>query len=163
MARDFNGDEIEIGDIVRCIARYYLHIREGETFTVHNTDGRCISNNELDKRYGFDGRFLGYNFVRTGKTNPNITKLQSKGNSTMTCIAVRIDHLSAEWHLANHINAINNPAAHSNTIVHGEQTYNELKDWIEQRIKANSDERWMIFQPTHVAETSTPPVRFKSL
>lgn len=172
MPRDIDGNEIYVGDEVRCCASYYIHIRVGEVFKVDCVSGRCITSNKLDQRYGFDGRFLASNFrlVRplnnhNGELTAYNNRRKEKGQTNMTCIAVRIDNSNPAEHLSAHIERIYaRPTADGVlTHIHAEENYNELKQWIEQRIRENTSERWMIFQPSFIAESSSPPVRFKAL
>lgn len=82
----------------------------------------------------------------------------------MTCIAVRIDSANPAEMLSAHIEHIYGTSMRASPVhIHANESYSELKEWIEYRIRDNPSERWMIFQPTHVAETSSPPIRFKSI
>lgn len=159
MPRDATGTEIYPGDTVRCLARYYNHIRYGEMFEVRATGGNCIESDAMNKRYGFDAKFKGCNFeiVYYGPHNPMSGCHQIKGQINMMYLAVRIDTFDGSQEPANIFNN------HSGVETFARPTYNQVKNDIEFRIKANGNERWVIFSPTHMAELSSPPVRFKAL
>lgn len=47
--------------------------------------------------------------------------------------------------------------------VRSDTSFEALKAWLNQRIRANPDERWLILSGTVLAETFAPPVSFRSL
>lgn len=158
MARDTNGDEIYPGDIVACTVGYYSHIHAGDEIKVDRVNRTSIESDKLNRKYRLDGRFTSSNFI--------IRVRERKGQTNMTCIAVRIDNSNPAEHLSAHIERIYTRTNADNVLIphiHASESYGELKEWIEQRIQENTSELWMIFQPSHIAESSSPPVRFKSI
>lgn len=166
MPRDATGTEIYPGDMVRCLARYYDHIRYGDTFEVRATGGNCIESDAMDKRYGFDAKFKGCNFeiVHYGPHNPmsgcNLKKGQTKMalNTPPLFIAVRIDGSPNMNVIAELIHANQNA-----TKIMADVTLDGIQSLVRDDIRIHDTHQWLILSPLMIGETASQPVKFRSL
>ncbi len=156
---DFMGDRIYVGDYVECRIDHYASIRRGERRRVQAIeDGNVVLNNN-GSPYG-TSQYRVCNFKLAGRHHAwhyNHKEADNMPKNTLYA-ALEIGDLSYEQ-----CAAMANSEQNRLRCMRADTSFASLKEWINQRIRANPDERWLILSGTVLAEISAPPVTFRPL
>lgn len=82
-------------------------------------------------------------------------------------IAIRIHFGDSEFRYGDSIEMLVNTVNSTSTGIDNDdmlasKSYEEVKRYVERRIKTNPTEKWLLFSGTTLAETPTPPITFRS-
>jgi hypothetical protein len=162
---DGRGNRIYAGDYVRCSVGHYESIRCGEHRRVQRIENECIILNNCLSPHG-TSPYRPHKFVLHGRYHPfhgihknPIKKQEAQLAKNALYIAVALNYHS----YGRIADAVNGVKSVGYVEVHADTSFESLKAWLNQRIRANPEERWLILSGTTLAEISAPPVSFRSV
>lgn len=168
-ALDRFGERIYPGDYAQCLTDKYYSIRRNERARVLAVHGECIVlENKLSpalespyraENFRLAGRYHPYHHNGVDKRHPRKKHLANseKGVTNMFHIAVRLH----EEEVSNMVSILQSPD--SNPVVYAADSHRELKNKIEAHIGRHPNDKFLIFSANTIAETSAPPVRYRSV
>lgn len=159
--RDYKGCRIYVGDHVECLTFQYASIDQNERRRVQRIEGENIV---LHNGYSPHGtsQYRPRNFRLAGRHHPyharsQLNELQGeKMSKPVLYIAVQIGNAPY-----NEIAALINDNP-SKLATFSDTSYDALQARLRQRILTYPTERWLILSGTTLAETSAPPVIFRT-
>jgi len=171
-AEDKYGNHVYPGDYVQCecteglpLANFMSRSRvtkvQGTTLTLYNGIHYPAKYFRLAGRYhpahhnGVDKRRPRGKYLTNSEMSATLDSLAKK-EEKMLHIAIRVEESQNYTSIANNING------HETFQIMAETSADALKERIRARIKANSEERWVILSGNTIAESSVPPVIFRA-
>lgn len=164
---DKYGTAVFVGDCVSCTVDYYDSMSKGTVRRVMGIEDGCYILHNGQSPTG-TSRYRPTNFrlysrdaqLQLNRATRNaLDKLAEKTVlKSVLYIAVRVPMLNS-YEIVAH--AINQGSATCENMM-AETNYEKLQDRIRTRIRAYSDETWLIASGTTLAEMSVPPITFRS-
>lgn len=155
-----HGEVAEPGDIVQCKVGIYSSIRRYDTREVQRVEMDCYVLRNGGSPVG-TSHYRAENFTLLRKLITPRPKKETKMAGVMF-LAVRL-HSDGTFDYKESIDALMTDLGDGvveRVIV--DRSYEVLKRKVEARIKQEPNEKWLLFSGTTLAETSAPPVTFRS-
>lgn len=169
---DKYGSHVYPGDYVQCESKDFLFVNYGQRMRVKWVrDGSITLSNgathnaryfRLSGRYhpahhnGVDKRRPRGEYLTNSEMSAVLDSLAKK-EEKMLHIAICVEENQNYNSIVNNING-----GHETFQIMAETSADALKERIRARIKANSEERWLIVSGNTIAESSAPPITFRA-
>lgn len=156
-AQDRDGNRVYPGDYVKCEVAGYLGLSRGERRRVIS-----VSMDTLVMRNSYSptgtSAYQPRNFTLAERHHAWHKSKEAKMAKNTLFIAVRT---YADYANYDVMAAAHNEAGIGAEFQRSDTSFESLKAWLNQRIRANPEERWLILSGTTLAEISAPPVSFR--
>jgi hypothetical protein len=161
---DRDGNRVYPGDYVKCEVTGYMNLKRGERRRVISVSMDTLVMRNKHSPTGTSA-YQPRNFTLSERHHAWHKSKEAKMAKNTLFVAVRIDGEPYDG-VASIIRQTLGPSRDDGALLSAptmvsETSFEALKAWLYQRIRANPDERWLILSGTTLAEISAPPVSFR--